>query len=238
MPAAAVDVLVFQPHLVAEVSVERGRDRLRDYGVLPSCVSASLDPSATACKAWCNIVGSALPRFSARRRIPRQAFAVKKYRCGTSPVSKISDNEHTTASLRDSEFEVACSHVLSVEHPICEPIPEFCQPCEEGSKIFSLVIGEDARNVFPHAPAGTITASEGEIGEHEVSTRVIKSTAKSRDTEALAGRSSDKQVNKSIRPLLEFGHVSAVRHVRVSVRQNCRRKGLDLRLVFPVDPRH
>lgn len=38
-----------------------------------------------------------------------QAVALKKYRCGTSPVSKTSDNEHTAASLGHSE-------VLSVKH--------------------------------------------------------------------------------------------------------------------------
>ena len=80
-----------------------------------------------------------MPRFTARRRIPRQAFAVKKYRCGTSPVSKMSDNEHTAASLWDSPREAECSHVLSVQHSIGEAIPEFDHPAEDGAKVPSAV---------------------------------------------------------------------------------------------------
>jgi hypothetical protein len=98
-----------------------------NHAVLPSGVSSPLDASATACKAWCNIVGNSFPRFSARRRIPLQAVALKKYRCGRSPVSKVCDNKHTAASLCHSV-------VLSVKNAVGEPIPEFPQPSEEGAK--------------------------------------------------------------------------------------------------------
>jgi hypothetical protein len=64
--------------------------------------------------------------------IPEQAFGLKKYRCGRSPVSKVSDKEHTAASLGHSE-------VLSVKNPVGEPIPELPQHPEEGSKIPSPV---------------------------------------------------------------------------------------------------
>jgi hypothetical protein len=64
--------------------------------------------------------------------MPLQAVALKKNRCGTSPVSKISDNEHTAAALWYSE-------VLSVKNPVGEPIPDFPQRPEEGAKIFSSV---------------------------------------------------------------------------------------------------
>ncbi len=60
--------------------------------------------------------------------MPPQAFALKKYFCGTSPISKMSDNEHTLASLSHSE-------VLSVKHSVGEAIPELAQRPEEGSKI-------------------------------------------------------------------------------------------------------
>jgi hypothetical protein len=68
--------------------------------------------------AECRADGNVLPRFSARRRIPRQAVALKKNRRGTSPVSKISDNEDATAALWNSS-------VLSVKNSVGEPIPEF-----------------------------------------------------------------------------------------------------------------
>ncbi len=97
--------------------------------------SASIDSGikrAGCLKAASNIGGSSFPRFSARRNIPRQAVALKKYRCGSAPVSKTSDNEHATAPLWNSK-------VLSVKNSVGEPIPEFCQHPEEGSKIFSSV---------------------------------------------------------------------------------------------------
>ena len=83
--------------------------------------------SLEATKACINAGGSALPFAAARRRMPRQAVALKKNCGGTSPVSKISDSEDATAPLWNSE-------VLSVENPVGEPIPEFCHPSEDGSK--------------------------------------------------------------------------------------------------------
>jgi hypothetical protein len=53
---------------------------------------------------------------------------LKKNRCGTSPVSKVSDNEHTAAALGHSE-------VLSVKNSVGEPIPEFDQAPENGTKV-------------------------------------------------------------------------------------------------------
>jgi hypothetical protein len=47
--------------------------------------------------------GNSLPRFAARRRIPAQAFGLKKNRRSTGPVSKICESEHATAPLRHSE---------------------------------------------------------------------------------------------------------------------------------------
>jgi hypothetical protein len=87
---------------------------------------------ATLSKAVCKSGGNFFPLLSARRRIPEQAFALKKYRGGTSPVSKISDNEHTAASLGHSP-------PLSVTYSVGEPIPEFCQRPEEGAKVPSSV---------------------------------------------------------------------------------------------------
>ena len=47
--------------------------------------------------------GSVLPLASARRMIPAQAFALKKYLGGMEPCSSTCDNEHTAASLGQSE---------------------------------------------------------------------------------------------------------------------------------------
>jgi hypothetical protein len=71
--------------------------------------------------------------------MPAQAFALKKYRCGTAPVSKMSDNEHTASALGDGALQAVHSDVLSVKHSVGEAIPEFDQPPEYGTKIPSAV---------------------------------------------------------------------------------------------------
>jgi hypothetical protein len=88
--------------------------------------------AATAMSACAKGGGNVFPRFSARRRIPRQAVPLKKYRCGNSPVSKISDNEDATPSLGYSEK-------LSVQNSVGDPIPAFDQHPEEDSKRPSVV---------------------------------------------------------------------------------------------------
>jgi hypothetical protein len=76
--------------------------------------------------------GNAFPLFSARRRMPLQAVALKKNRCGTLPTSKMSDNEHAAAALWNSKE-------LSVKHSVGEPIPEFDHAPENGTKVPSSV---------------------------------------------------------------------------------------------------
>jgi hypothetical protein len=71
---------------------------------------------ATASKAARNASGNSLCRFSARRRIPAHAVALKKYRRAISPVSSIEDSKHTRAPLRQAEE-------LRVEHaPLDEAV--------------------------------------------------------------------------------------------------------------------
>jgi hypothetical protein len=69
-------------------------------------------------RASAKAAGNRFPRFSARRRIPRQAVALKKYRGCTLPASKMSDNEDATAPLWYSK-------VLSVKNSVGPPVPEF-----------------------------------------------------------------------------------------------------------------
>ena len=155
------------------------------------------DPRAVATdvRAAIKAGGNARPRFSARRRIPAQAFALKKYRCGTSPVSKTSDNEHTLPSLWDGTSVAVHSDKLSVQNPVGEPIPEVPQEPEEGAKVPSSVAGQDTGHVLPNQPAGAIPCSNGTKGEHELTTRVIQACAESCCAEGLAGGSSAKKVN-------------------------------------------
>lgn len=124
--------------------------------------------------AACNCGGNSLPRFAARRRIPAQARGLKKYRRGTTPVSKIADNEHTLAPLCQSE-------VLSVKNSVGEPIPEDCQPSKEGSKSPASVSRQHTGDVLPNQPLGAIAVSDCKIDECEVAPWVSKARSKSCD---------------------------------------------------------
>ena len=73
--------------------------------------------------------GNVLFRFPARRRIPAQALALKKYLGGIGPVSSTRHNEHTAAALGQAE-------ILGVEHPP--------RDCSRGSK--------DNTSVRPFSP--------------------------------------------------------------------------------------
>jgi hypothetical protein len=142
--------------------------------------------------------------------MPRQALALKKYRCGTGPSSSTSDNEHATAPLWNSE-------VLSIQHPVGPPIPELAQPSKEGREIPSSVTGKDSGHVLPNQPAGAISCNDRKVGEGEVPAWVSQAFAKARDTEGLAGGTSDENIDSCIWPFLESRHITVVRNIGVVV---------------------
>jgi len=164
--------------------------------------------------------GNSLPRFAARRSMPAQAFALKKYRRGTPPVSKMSDNEEATAPLGHSEE-------LSVQHSPGATIPEFPQRPEDGSKIPSAVRRQNTGDVFPDHPARLQSASKAAKLDGQVATRVPQSASLSGDGERLARSPSDQNVDcarGSINPC----EVSTVFDMRIAVRQQRRTKRIDL----------
>jgi hypothetical protein len=120
--------------------------------------------------------GNARARRSARRKIPAQAFALKKYRRGSLPRSKMSDNEDATASLGHSEE-------LSVQHSSGATIPEVRQRPDDGAKVPSAVRRQDTRDVFPDSPSGPKTASKLAKLDGQVATRVIQAASPSGDGE-------------------------------------------------------
>jgi hypothetical protein len=153
--------------------------------------------------------------------MPRQALALKKYRCGTSPVSKIADNEHTLASLGQAEE-------LSVKHSVGDAIPEFDHAPENGSKVPSSVRRQDAGDVLPNQPPGPQSVSQPKIFEGQVTAVIIQASSEARDAEGLAGGSSDQKVNWVILASLNGGEVAVKRNVGIVVRQHGAREGLDL----------
>jgi hypothetical protein len=91
---------VLPPH-TARVQAVRGGSRAGNQSAVEIEVCSE---TATALSACSKGGGKVLPRFSARRRMPRQARPLNQYRCGTSPSSKMSDNEDATPSLGYSEM--------------------------------------------------------------------------------------------------------------------------------------
>src|ERR1700677_4617847 len=87
--------------------------------------------------------------------------------------------------------------MLSVKTWVCDPIPEFDQHPEEGSKRPSVVDRQDAGDVLPHQPYGPESASKSSKLDSEVATRVIQSRSLTGDGERLARCSSGQKVDCS-----------------------------------------
>jgi hypothetical protein len=199
-----------------------------------AAVVSTVGDSATASRAVSSDGGRSLPRLSARRRMPRQAVALKKYRCGTSPVSKISDNEDATAALWNSK-------VLSVKHSVGEPksigsagndsaiAPSsaghsnspLCKGREEDGEGPTVVGAKYSGDVLPSHPSG---AREGNHSmsqsckfDGELTTLSSQSCSEAGNAEVLAWGSCNCNVDWSILVSLECGKVADVRRVRQSV---------------------
>jgi hypothetical protein len=108
--------------------------------------------------------------------MPAQARALKKNRSGTSPVSKISDNEDTTTTLGHSK-------ILSVKHSVGEPIPAFDHAPEEGTKVPSSVARQNSGDILPHDPAGAKAISQSHKRKGQVAALVSQSCSQSCDAE-------------------------------------------------------
>jgi hypothetical protein len=137
--------------------------------------------------------------------------ALKKNRCGTSPVSKVSNNEHTTAALGHSE-------VLSVKHSVGPPIPEFDHAPKYGTKVPSSVAGQDPGDVLPNHPSGPLSVSKPKKLKDQVATVVIQSASQAGDAERLAGGSSDKKVNCCILICSYGGEIAVQWHAWIVMR--------------------
>jgi hypothetical protein len=149
---------------------------------------------AAASSARNKAAGNSRPRFSARRRIPRQAVGLKKYLGGTSPGSvSTSDNEHTAATLGDSE-------PLSVKNAVGGPIPQFCQRPENGSHVGAVARRQKAGDVFEKNPAGSDTLNDSHGVEEQPASLASQSSTLASHTEVLAGESAtDELASHSVR---------------------------------------
>jgi hypothetical protein len=114
--------------------------------------------------------------------MPLAAFALKENLCGAVGF-KTADNEHSTASLGDSE-------VASVQSSPRNAIPEFLHFIEKPSKISAVARTEETWDVFQHDPFRSALLNKVKIGEGEAGALACKSSPLSCDAEVLAGKSS------------------------------------------------
>jgi hypothetical protein len=135
----------------------------------------------------------------------------------------MSDNEQTLAPLCQTG-------ILSIKASPREAIPEFAQAPEEGTQIPSFAGGTDAGHVFPNEPTGLIALSDAAKAEGEVRTVVIHALAEPGDGEALAGRSSNENIETCIGPILKARDVAEVRRGRIVMAQDGTRELVDLRI--------
>src|SRR5437899_3106495 len=129
--------------------------RIRNVGSAPVCPRMARGTRAEAVRDTLNYWSIAanisndlfkggkrfLPIFRARLSIPVAALGLKKYFCGTFPVSMTPHNVDSLARLGDSE-------VFAVKHTPSDRIPEFGQSSNNGFEISSSVRMKEAVNVF------------------------------------------------------------------------------------------
>ena len=159
-------------------------ERSRDEGIL-SLPSAS---KLRASRARRKCIGNVLPRFLARRRIPRAAVGLKKNRGGAWG-SKTSDNEQTVAALGDSEK-------LAVKHTPRHPIPAGDhENAQDFRKVSSLVTTEKSGNILENKPSGSKLAQDSRKVVKEARALPREARAEARDTNILAGDARGDEVN-------------------------------------------
>ena len=169
---------------------------------------------ATCSKASCKGLGNVRPLFFARRSIPAQALGLKKYRCGRSPVSKMSDNVDSAATLGDSEK-------LSVKHSPRARIPDVVQRPEECPEVPSAVCRKNSGHVFPDNPLWTHDRKNLCKDQGQSAALSGQSRALSGDGEVLARCSADNKVNCStVSAPVDSGYVTQVRNFRIMMFQD------------------
>lgn len=117
------------------------------------------------------------------------------------------DNEQTAPSLGHGPREPVHSDILSVQHSVGPPIPEFPQEPEEGAHRPSVVVRQESGDILPRQPRDAKTSSQRQELKREVAARIIQAEPLSRDAEGLAGGASDKKVNWSDMVGLNLGEV-------------------------------
>ncbi len=207
-------------------------------------------PVATVSSATCSAAGSDLPRFSARRSIPAHAFELKKNRCGIEPCSRTCDNEHTAASLGQSEIlgiqdapgdcsEGSSNHTrVRPSAPVRKVGGIVASEGREEAAEGVVPDGEDAGDVLPDDDGLGSSMSASKIVncigqpyefEGEVAAVIRKGIAKASHAERLAGSATYQHIGvNNPRLFAQHSEVAMQRNVGIMMSQNGARERLNL----------
>jgi hypothetical protein len=134
--------------------------------------------AASAVNAASSSAGSVLPRAAARRKIPLAARADNPYR-GLVVAYMMSDNEHSTAPLGDSEES-------SVKYPPGEAIPDVGQRAENDGKVSAVGRGEKPWDVLDQDPSWAKLICDPCELEEQAGAVPVEPSASAGDGEVLA----------------------------------------------------
>jgi len=185
--------------------------------------NATAPPSAIcARRAASSIGGKGLPLFSARRSIPEQAFGLKEYLCRPFELSKDSDSKETAPALGHSE-ELRVQNSPSDSVSLATSTPDASHLPEEALEVCPPRATERTWHVLPDPVSRQDFRYRPYVLKHE-SGSALKALSLSCDGEALAGASSDHNVNWSmLRDHLlpvHLGNVPEVRHLGIAMREH------------------
>lgn len=165
---------------------------------------------ATDFNAASSMGGSVRPRFSALRRIPRQAFAESEY-FGDTSASRIIQRKHAEypASM------LGHSEPFCVQHSPPTMKPVVCQVPKDSREISSIVGREQSGNILEHQiPGSKLTGDSGEFVEESAACSTFESFPCTCNAEVLAWESADQHINARQVLLADFAYVIMARHVR------------------------
>ena len=130
--------------------------------------------------------GNSRPRFSARRRIPRAAFGLKKYFADTR-FCRTADKEHATAALGDSE-------IAAVQNPVADDRPALPKSREDGPHIGSPAAAKKPWNILEESPRRLDDLGDADDLPEEARAFALESGPLPSDGEVLAGEAAGEQI--------------------------------------------
>jgi len=161
--------------------------------------------------------GSILPRFVARRRMPRAARADSENRGGALGCKTSVKVVGTAAQTDDEDPSSALGHseVASVENPKRPPVPEVPQATEERRHVPPSMTGEEARYVFEEDGGRSVALHKVEEGEGEAAALSGESCPLPGDAEVLARKTAGPEGSPMPLPTRSDGDSGPISRLRL-----------------------